>query len=88
MVMDSIDNLLQKRRRQISQQQDQVDEINQYLKANYPDEIEVAVRPDQLSLSTADPALASQLQLDWANLVKYCRQPDQKLVVRVIPAQD
>lgn len=86
--MDSIDNLLRHRRQQIDRQQSQVDQISQYLKANYPDEIEIASRPDQISLSTADPALASQLQLDWANLVKYCRQPEQKLVVRVIPPKD
>lgn len=84
-LMDSIGKLLRTRRQQINRQKDQVDDINRYLKANYPDEIEVATRPDQLSLSTSDPALASQLQLDWANLVKYCRQPEQKLVVRVIP---
>ena len=85
--MDSIDNLLQKRRRQIDHQQAQVDELSQYLKAHYPDEIMVASRPDQLSLSTSNPALASQLQLDWSNLVKYCRQPKQKLVVKVVPPE-
>ncbi len=85
--MDSIDNLLQKRRQQINRQQAQVDDLNRYLQAHYPDEIAVASRPDQLSLSTSDPALASQLQLDWVNLVKYCRQPEQKLVVKVVPPE-
>ena len=84
--MDAIEDLLGKRRQQLDQQQIQLVELQSYLADHYPDQIEIAATPDQLSLLTTNPATASQLQLDWANLIRYCQTPKQQLVVRVKPA--
>lgn len=82
--MDAIGDLLRQRRSQLDQQQAQLAELRGYLADHHPGQIEIVATDDQLGLLTADPALASQLQLDWANLVRYCQA--QELVIRVKPA--
>lgn len=84
--MDAIGDLLQQRRQQLGRQQDQLTKLRGYLTDHHPGQIEIVATDDQLGLLTADPALASQLQLDWDNLVRYCQGEDQELVIRVKPA--
>ena len=83
--MDVIRDLLDQRRYQLDRQQAQLTSLQDYLVDHHSAEVEVAATAEQLSLTTSDPAIASQLQLDWSNLIRYCEPPKQQLVVRVRP---
>ncbi len=83
--MDAIRDLLDQRRHQLDRQRAQLASLQNYLADHHSTEVEVAATASQLSLTTPNPAIASQLQLDWANLTRYCQPPNQQLVVRVRP---
>ena len=82
--MKPVRQLLGRWQQLVDDQNNQSRQLKAYLKANH-NRLQVAISQDQnqVILTTDQAASASRLNLDWANLKRYC--PQTRLIIRVDP---